>query len=111
MRRIMKSVLSFCALSTLCAAPVLAAGGNDEFGENFTAQAPAALQEDAGADYSGEALNEIAPAAGEAVWIPPEEEKEKLPAAIPDIEGLLGPDFPLVPGMDMPPEAVLETIN
>lgn len=110
MRLIMYSVLSFCVLSALCAAPALAAGNNDEFGESFTAQAPAALQEDAGADYSGEALNEIAPAAGEAVWIPPEEE-EKLPAAIPDLEGILGPDFPLVPGMEAPPEAVLETIN
>ena len=80
-----------CAV-LLAIAPARAA---DEFGVNFTADAPAAL-EDRGIDYSADAISKIEPAAGEAVFISPGEESGNV---APGSEILVPPEQPLVPGM------------
>lgn len=86
-----------CAV-LLAIAPARAA---DEFGVNFTADAPAAL-EDRGIDYSADDISKIEPAAGEDVFINPEEEGGSV---APGSEILVPPEQPLVPGMTATTEA------
>jgi len=106
MNKLMSYILPFCALALLVPCPVLAAGDDGGFGDSFTAQAPAALSEDAARDYSGETLSTIEPAAGESVWISPDEDAAAVAAPGTDI--LSGPAQPLVPGMEIPSETVQE---
>lgn len=103
----MKRALAICALSLLLTGSAMAAGDDGGFGTYFTADPPSALTEDQGTDYSDESVSMIEPAAGEAVWIPPKEEEETV---APAMEILVGPDHPLVPGMDISPE-VLESLD
>ena len=89
----MKTWIVVClAAIMLTAAPVRAAEdvvipGTDEFGSNFTAQAPEALQDDL---PDAEGLNAMAPAAGDSVAAGVDEASDMLPV----------PDTALVPGME-----------
>ena len=97
-------IAGFAAI-VLAAAPALAAENVsppvDEFGSNFTAQAPDALQDDL---PDAEGLNDLAPAAGgdDPAVIEAEQESDML--TVPD-------DIP-VPGMEqvdpLPPERLPE---
>lgn len=85
------------ALAMLMAIPVARAA--DEFGSNFTATAPAAL-EDKSVDFTGEDVSTIEPAAGEDVFLNPEEEDASV---VSGSDLLAMPEKPLVPGMTATP--------
>lgn len=93
------------ALATLMAIPT--ARATDEFGSNFTAAAPAAL-EDKSVDFTGEDVSTIEPAAGGEVFLSPEEEDAGV---VPGSDLLAPPEQPLVPGMTATPENTVPVLK
>lgn len=92
----MKTWMAFCLVAVMVmSAPALASGDFDvpmidEFGSNFTAQTPEALQDPPAMVMSAEELNEVTPAAGDSTQ----------PSATQDNDILPVPETALVPGME-----------
>ncbi len=93
----MKTWMAFCLVAVMVmSAPALATGDFDvpmidEFGSNFTAQTPEALQDPPAMAMSAEELNEVSPAAGDSTTQSP---------ATQDYDMLPVPEATLVPGME-----------
>jgi hypothetical protein len=97
MNALLKFTLS-TIVALLLAAPAIAA--EDEFGSNFTSTTPAGLQDPGvNMDFAADTINKIEPAAGESIWLDPEDMTGEA-AAVPGTDILVNPNAPAVPGME-----------
>lgn len=102
MTRILTAITTAAmTLALLFCGPGAQAAG-DEFGSNFTAETPAGLADpQSGMDFAADVVNNIEPAAGEEVWVAPEDGGPQGEAAtVPGTDLLVNPLEPVIPGQE-----------